>query len=221
MDKEKILPNLIQMVGKTSLSERTISDYAASIASLLTDDSQLTEEFFAAHVNILKSMDGNFSRDVAAQVEEVKKNLPNPQTPPAPHSANPQTDEKPEWAKDLEKRIQTLDEIQQNVQKQAQRNQLIEAIRNRATKKDASDDKTGWAANAGVLNNAIATIRIGDDDTIETVEKKLQEKYNSMCVEIFGSLNAVPGAGSEKNEPEIDWTAEKKRLQDDGRLPKD
>lgn len=221
MDKEKILPNLIQMVGKTSLSERTISDYAASIASLLTDDSQLTEEFFAAHVNILKSMDGNFSRDVAAQVEEVKKNLPNPQTPPAPHSANPQTDEKPEWAKDLEKRIQTLNEIQQNAQKQAQRNQLIESIRNRATKKDASDDKTGWAANAGVLNNAIATIRIGDDDTIETVEKKLQEKYNSMCVEIFGSLNAVPGAGSEKNEPEIDWTAEKKRLQDDGRLPKD
>nr|DAV89668.1 MAG TPA: hypothetical protein [Bacteriophage sp.] len=226
MDKEKILSGLkakIESSGeKITLSDRTISDYAAGIASLVSDETQLTEDFFNAHMGIIKSMNGNFSHDVAAQVEETKKNLANPQTSPATSPATPPSDEKPQWAKDLEKQIQTLSETQQNAQKQAQRNQLIESVRNRATKKDASDDKTGWAVNAGVLNNAIAVIQIEDDDTMETVEKKRQDKYNSMCVEIFGSLNAVPGAGGEKEDTGTDWiAAEKKRQQEAGRLPKD
>lgn len=222
MDKEKILPKLSQMLGKTSLSDKTINDYATSIASLLTDDAQLTEEFYTAHVNILKSMDGNFSHDVAAQVDEIKKNLPTPQTPPATPQVNPQTEEKPQWAKDIEDKFQALQESQQKAQKHALQTQLIESVRKRATNKDASDEKSGWAANAGVLNSAISLIQIEDTDTPETVEQKCREKYNAMCVEIFGSLNAVPGAGSGESENGTAWIAdEKKRLQESGRLPKD
>ena len=222
MDKEKILPKLSQMLGKTSLSDKTISDYAASIASLLTDEAQLTEEFYTAHVNILKSMDGNFSHDVAAQVDEIKKNLPTPQTSPATPPTTPPEDSKPQWAKELEEEIKSFKESQMKAEKQAQQKQLIESVRKRATTKDAFDEKSGWAANAGVLNSALSMIQVEDTDTPETVEQKCQQIYNSMCVEIFGSLNAVPGAGNGKNETGTDWIAnEKKRLQDSGRLPKD
>lgn len=221
MDKEKILPKLTEMVGKTSLSERTISDYAASVASLLTDETQLTEEFYTAHVNVLKSMDGNFSRDVAAQVEEAKKNLPNPQTPPVTPPEIQPAEEKPQWAKELDAKLNALVESQQNAQKQAQQNQLIESIRKRATTKDAADEKSGWATNAGLLETAIRLTRIDDTDTLETAEQKYQQEYNSLCKNLFGSIDAVPGAGGGKNDTTADWATERKRLQDSGRLPKD
>lgn len=183
------------MVGKTSLSERTISDYAASVASLITDESQLTEEFFAAHVNVLKSMDGNFSRDVAAQVEEVKKNLPNPQTPPVTPPATPPAEEKPQWAKEIEDQLKAFKESQLNAQKQAQRNQIFENIRKTALSKDSANEKSGWASNAGVLNVAFGTVQIEDTDTEETISQKCQAEYNKRYVEIFGKSDSVPGIG--------------------------
>lgn len=213
MDKEKILPKLTEVVGKTSLSGRTISDYAASIASLLTDDSQLTEEFYTAHANVLKSMDGNFSRDVAAQVEEAKKNLLNPQTPPATPPGTP-PEEKPQWAKEMEEQLKAFRESQQNAQKQAQQNQLIESVRKRATTKDASNEKSGWATHAGVLETAIRLTKIDDADTLETIEQKYQQEYNSLCKNLFGSSDAVPGAGGNQTAPEITAEERAKAIED-------
>lgn len=219
--KEKILQVLKEKVGKTSLSEKTISDYAASIASLLTDESQLTDQFYDAHVGIIRSMDGNFNHDVAAQVEEAKKNLPTPQTPSVTPPATPPAEEKPQWAKELEEQMRTFKESQLNAQKQAQQNQLIESIRKRATTKDASDEKSGWATNAGLLETAIRLTKIDDTDTLETAEQKYQQEYNNLCKNLFGSRSAVPGAGGGQNEETADWTTERKRLQESGRLPKD
>lgn len=203
MDKEKILPKLTQMVGKTSLSERTISDYAASVASLLTDEFQLTEEFYTAHANVLKSMGGNFSRDVAAQVEEAKKNLPTPQTPPAMPPATPPTEEKPQWAKDIEDQIKIFKEDRLYAQKQAQRNEIFENIRKIALSKDSANEKSGWASNAGVLNVAFGTVQIEDTDTEETISNKCQAEYNKRYVEIFGKSDSVPGIGMGGSASEI------------------
>lgn len=191
--KEKILQVLKEKVGKTSLSEKTISDYVNSIAVLVTDETQLTDQFYAAHVGIIKSMDGNFSHDVAAQVEEAKKNLPNPQTPPAP--ATPPAEEKPQWAKDLEAQMKTFNESQQNAAKQAQRSQIIENIRKTALTKDAANEKSGWASNAGILGMAIQLIQIEDTDTEETISQKCQAEYNKGYTEAFGTSEAIPGVG--------------------------
>lgn len=208
MDKEKILPKLIEKIGKTSLSDKTISDYATSIASLMTDEAQLTEEFFSAHATIIKSMDGNFSHDVAAQVEEAKKNLTPPQTPPTTPPATTPTEEKPQWAKDLEEQMKAFNESQQNAQKQAQRNALIESVRKRATTKDAADEKSGWAANTGVLETAIRLTTLDDTDTLETVEQKCQQEYNNLCKSLFGATGAIPGADG--GSARIEITAEER-----------
>lgn len=225
MDKEKILPELQKRIEnsgeKITLDPRTISDYVTNISILIPDETLLNDEFFNAHIGVLRSINGNVNHYVAAQVEEAKKNLPNPQTSPATPPATPPTEEKPQWAKDLEEQMKVFKESQQTAQKQAHQNQLIESVRKRATIKDTSDDKSGWAANAGVLETAIRLTKIDDTDTLETIEQKYQQEYNNLCKNLFGSSDAVPGAGGEKSEQTADWTAEKKRLQESGRLPKD
>lgn len=221
--KEKILQVLKEKVGKTSLSEKTISDYVNAIAVLVTDEAQLTDQFYAAHVGIIKSMDGNFSHDVAAQVEEAKKNLPNPQTPPAPTTppVTPPAEEKPQWAKDLEAQMKTFNESQQNAAKQAQRSQIIENIRKTALTKDAANEKSGWASNAGILGMAIQLIQIEDADTEEAISQKCQTEYNKRYTEAFGTSEAIPGVGGGGNSESTDWSEEKRRLQERGSLPKD
>lgn len=201
--KEKILQVLKEKVGKTSLSEKTISDYATSIAALVTDESQLTDQFYDAHVGIIRSMDGNFNHDVAAQVEEVKKNLPNPQTPPVTPPAIPPAEEKPQWAKEIEDQLKAFKESQLNAQKQAQRNQIFENIRKTALSKDSANEKSGWASNAGVLNVAFGTIQIEDTDTEETISQKCQAEYNKRYIEIFGKSDSVPGIGMGGGASEI------------------
>lgn len=210
--KEKILQVLKEKVGKTSLSDKTVSDYVAGIATFVTDESQLTDQFYTAHVNIIKSMDGNFSHDVAAQVEEAKKNLSNPQTPPT----TPPAEEKPQWAKDFETQMKTFIESQQSAIKQAQRTQLLESVKKTALTKDAANEKSGWASNAGVLDMAVQLIQIEDADTEETIFQKCQAEYNKRYVETFGKSDSVPGVGgggvavsAEERQKAIQANAEK------------
>lgn len=218
---EKILSELKLRVGKTNLSDKTISDHITAILPFITDEAQLTEQFYAIQVAAVKSMDGNFSRDVAAQVEEVKKNLPNPQTPPATLPLNPSTEEKPQWAKDLDARFAAIEQANLTSEKRAQRTQMLESIRKTATIKDIANDKSGWATNAGVLETAIRLVQIDDTDTVETIEQKCQQEYNVMYKSHFGAANAVPGVGNGGGSETADWSEERKRLQDRGSLPKD
>ncbi|MEF9922964.1 MAG: hypothetical protein RR854_00120 [Muribaculaceae bacterium] len=224
--KEKILSELKLRVGKTSLSEKTISDYIAGILPFITDEAQLTDQFYTTQVAAIKSMDGNFSHDVAAQVDEAKKNLvPTPPitpqtTPPITPQVTPPVEEKPQWAKDLDAKLSAIEQANLTAQKQAQRAQLIESVKKIALTKDAANEKSGWATNAGVLETAVRLVQIEDADTVETVGQKCQQEYNSLYKSHFGAANAVPGVGGGGRE-ETDWSEEKRRLQERGDLPKD
>lgn len=71
MDKEEILSEMENRVGKTSLSKRTLSDYVG--ANLPAAGTEPDEAFWVKHAGFLKSLDGNYSHDVSVKVEEFKK----------------------------------------------------------------------------------------------------------------------------------------------------
>ena len=78
MEKEQILSEMVAKLGKTSLSQRTISGYVEG--NLPTDGVEPDDAYWQKHVGFLKSLDGNFSHDVAHAVDEFKKNYkPNQQ----------------------------------------------------------------------------------------------------------------------------------------------
>ena len=78
MEKEQILSEITTRVGKTSLSQRTLTDYVNR--NLPAEGTEPDDAFWEKHVGFLKSLDGNYSHDVSTQVEEFKKNYkPNQQ----------------------------------------------------------------------------------------------------------------------------------------------
>lgn len=123
--------------------------------------------------------------------------------------------------KKISERQDRLEQADAAKSKQAQRSQLIENIRKSALTKDAANEKSGWASNAGVLNMALQLIQIEDTDTEETISQKCQAEYNKRYVETFGKSDSVPGVGGGGSAETTDWSEEKKRLQERGSLPKD
>lgn len=72
METEKIISTLKEKVGTTTLSDKSISDYVGK--NLLPEGTEPDDAYFNKHADILKSFTGNFNHDVAARVEEFKKN---------------------------------------------------------------------------------------------------------------------------------------------------
>lgn len=73
MTKEELLEKLIAKVGKTSLSERTLSAYAENTLKLVGDDSQVDDAFLEAHASILKTMEGQLSHEISSGIEKWKE----------------------------------------------------------------------------------------------------------------------------------------------------
>lgn len=93
MEKEKLISELKTRLGKTSLSERTLSEYVGNILPTIQSDEQVNDTFYAAHVGILKSLDGQLNKDVADRVKLAQSEWekahsvvpkPNPNPPAEP-----------------------------------------------------------------------------------------------------------------------------------------
>lgn len=143
MEKEQLLSELKSKLGTTSLSERTLGDYVANILPTVTSDEQVNDTFYAAHVGILKSLEGQFNKDVADRVKiaqsEWEKNHPKPQPNPNP---NP-TDPKNEPNKELEKMKAVIAAMQQKLDdadKATLAKNLLENVKSAMKAKGATDD---------------------------------------------------------------------------------
>lgn len=116
MEKEQLLSELKSKLGTTCLSERTLGDYVANILPTITSDEQVNDTFYAAHVGILKSIEGQLNKDVADRVKTAKseweKNHPTPTPNPNP---NP-TDPKNEPNKELEEMKAMIAAMQQKLE---------------------------------------------------------------------------------------------------------
>ena len=94
MEKEQILSAINEKLGNTNFSEKTISDYID--ANLPAEGTEPDDAYFNKHVGFLKSLYGNFSADVAKQVNEAKAKLkPAPAQKKEPEAKPEQTNETP------------------------------------------------------------------------------------------------------------------------------
>lgn len=143
MEKEQLLSELKSKLGTTSLSERTLGDYVANILPTVASYEQVNDTFYAAHVGILKSLEGQFNKDVADRVKiaqsEWEKNHPKPQPNPNP---NP-TDPKNEPNKELEEMKAMIAAMQQKLDdadKATLAKNLLENVKSAMKAKGATDD---------------------------------------------------------------------------------
>lgn len=91
MEQAQILTTLKEKLGNTSLSDRTLTDYVN--LNLPSEGNEPDDAYFTRHVGVLKSLQGNFSRDVAASVEDFKKNY-KPETKQTEHEHKEEHEDK-------------------------------------------------------------------------------------------------------------------------------
>lgn len=207
MEKEQILSTLNEQLGKTSLSSRTISDY---VDGFLPAEGESFD--FNKHVKILRSLQGNFSNDVAATVEDFKKNY-KPKTEPDPASGGDEA---------INKLLARLDALEKanadNV-----KNTMASALRNEVS----AMGKSLKVANEAIWEDAVSSISIGENTTADSLVAESKKAYEKMLRRYVGE-GAEPygktgrqGASKEAEQMAKDRReALKKKMQSRGRLPK-
>lgn len=207
MDKEQILSTLNGQLGQTSLSARTISDYVDN--NLAAEGSEFD---FDRHVKILKSLNGNFSADVAAQVEDFKKNY-------KPETSTTETQDKGEKS-ELEKRVEQLERANAEHAKNASANNLRAEV--------TAKGKSLKVANEAIWEDAVKAVQIGDNFTADDVTAEAKRIYERQLKRYVGE-GAAPygssnrqGASKEAEKEAADRReAFKARMRRSGKLPKE
>lgn len=168
MEKEQLLSELKTKLGTTSLSERTLSEYVGNVLPTITSDEQVNDTFYAAHVGILKSIEGQLNKDVADRVKTAKgeweKNHPTPTPNPNP---NP-TDPKNELNKELEEMKSTIAAMQQKLEaadKAKLSSDMMASVKSAMKAKGATDEAV-----------MLYTFKGENIDTTKSVEE-LTESY--------------------------------------------
>lgn len=206
MEKEQILSTLNEQLGQTSLSQRTISDYVDN--NLPAEGAEFD---FERHAKILKSLNGNFSADVAKQVEDFKKNYkPSDSTTETPKgSGDP----------DLLKRIEQLEGRLAESAKNATANNLRSEV--------TAKGKSLKVANEAIWEDAVKAVQIGDNDTAEDVTANAKKEYERLLKRYHGDGAAPYGSSgrqgaSKEAEKEMADRREafKEQQRRAGRLPK-
>ena len=211
MEKEQILSTLNEQLGKTSLSPRTINDYVDN--NMPAEGSEFD---FERHVKILKSLNGNFSADVAAQVtaqvEDFKKNY-------KPETSTTETHHKDEES-DLLKRIEQLE----NKLAESAKNASASTLRSEATAKG----KSLKVVNEANWEDAVKAVQIGDIDSADDVTDRAKKEYEKMLKRYYGEGTAPYGSSgrqgaSKEAEKEMADRREafKAKMRRSGKLPKE
>jgi hypothetical protein len=168
MEKEQLLSELKTKLGTTSLSERTLSEYVGNVLPTITSDEQVNDTFYAAHVGILKSIEGQLNKDVADRVKTAKseweKNHPSLNRNPNP---NP-TDPKNEPNKELEEMKSMIAAMQQKLEaadKAKLSSDMMASVKSAMKAKGATDEAV-----------MLYTFKGENIDTTKSVEE-LTESY--------------------------------------------
>ena len=162
---EKIYQKLLEKLGKTSLSERTVKTYAGQLAKTVTKDEELTDEVIAGAVEMLKALGGQYDHDLA---EAIKNNPPKP-APPKPD----------EPFKDYEKRIAELEEKSRQVEERYEKE--VKAVKLK-TVSDAVKKQlqSSGCTNSLVLELAFAKSSIDAEKSVDDNAKTVRELYDSL-----------------------------------------
>ena len=174
---EKIYQKLLEKLGKTSLSERTVKTYAGQLAKTVTKDEELTDDVINSAVEMLKALGGQYDHDLA---EAIKKNPPKPE-PPKPEPPKPEPP-KDEPFKDYEKRIAELEQKSREVEERY--NREVKAVKLK-TVSDAVKKQlqSSGCNNSLVLELAFAKSTIDADKSVDDNAKTVRDLYDSLFKE--------------------------------------
>lgn len=216
MEKEKLSSDLKGLVGENSLSDRTWNDYIDNtVLPYLPSEADKVQEYLVKHATTLKSINGQFSHDVAAKVNEAKKAfVQTPQTQPEPQKTeSAKKDEKPEWFAKYEQEFEQFKTEKANEAKALKQKQLLSTV--------TSKVKELGADNEDLLEMVIGSTQFAEnaseDDCIKQVKSKYDEKYSKLYGEgVRPALGSAAYTGNAKAAKE----AYKKHLEETGRLKK-
>lgn len=143
MEKEKLISELKSKLGTTSLSERTLSEYAANILPTIASDEQVNDTFYAAHVGILKSLEGQLNKDVADRVKiaqsEWEKTHPNPQPNPNPNPTEPKNEPNKEF-EEIKAALKAMQQKLDDAEKAKIANNMLDSVKSAMKAKGATDE---------------------------------------------------------------------------------
>lgn len=175
---EKIYQKLLEKLGKTSLSERTVKTYAGQLAKTVTKDEELTDEIIANAVEMLKALGGQYDHDLA---EAIKKNPPKPE-PPKPEPPKPEPPKPDEPFKDYEKRIAELEEKSRKQEERYERE--IKAVKLKELSESVKKQlQSSGCTNSLVLELAFAKSTIDVEKSLDDNVKSVRDLYDSLFKE--------------------------------------
>lgn len=179
MEKEQLLSALKAKLGTTGLSERTLSEYVANILPTITSDEQVNDTFYAAHVGILKSLDGQLNKDVADRVRtaqsEWEKNHPNPQPNPNPNPTDPKNEPNKD-NEELKAMIAKLTERLDNQDKRNAEKNLLDGVKSAMKAKGATDEAVMLYTFKGVSIDTTKSV----DELTESFLKDYDANYKTL-----------------------------------------
>lgn len=182
MTKEELLASLSAKLGKTSLSERTLSSYAENVLKLVDQDKQLDDAFVDAHVAILQSMGGQLSHDVSAIVN--KNNIPpTPQPTPQPQGGNSDLDEIRKLLSGMKEEYsslkQRMDDDAKNRSQAELRNKVSEAMKSKGAK------------NEYIIKQTLGQANFDEKKSVDELTEEYLKTYDANYKDCFGD-SATP-----------------------------
>lgn len=212
MEQEKILSTINDRLAsegiKTDGFQRSFNDYISH--NLPAEGTEPDDAYFDKHVTILKSFSGQFNHDVAAGVEEFKKNYkpePSKQDPPKPEpNENPEFDKLKKDFEDLQKRINERD----SSEKQAS---ILKNVKAELKKKGATDEY--------VLKKTLQGVTFDVEKPLGEIVKEMQSRYDAEFTECRGKgaapRNGGKGAEGKGKTKADDYWARKARKEGFGK----
>ena len=210
MEKEQILSTINEKLGNTNFSEKTISDYVDAFIPETEENPD-----FDKHVGFLKSLYGNFSADVAKQVNEAKAKL---QTPPA----NKQQPDDTRYAALEEKFVKLMGNYEKLTEQLAQKEskltqeQLMSQVKAEMKKQGATDEY--------VLKQTLRGVTLDVKKSVADLAKEMLTAYDSELTACRGKgaapRNGGDGGGGSKGKNAADsYFARKQKKEGWGKQP--
>lgn len=209
MEKEKILSTLNEKLGNTNFSDKTISDYVDAFIPTTDENPD-----FDKHVGFLKSLYGNFSADVAKQVNEAKEKL---KASPAGTREQPDDTRYTALEEKFDKLMGDYEKlVEQLAKKESERTQqqLMSQVKAEMKKLGADDEY--------VLRQTLRGLTLDEKKSAEDIAKELINAYDSELTACRGKgaapRNGGQKGGSGKNEADA-YFANQKKQQERGKQP--
>ena len=204
MEKEQILSTINEKLTaqgiKTDPWQRTYGDYLDR--NLPAEGTEPDEAYFDKHVEILKSLAGQYNHQFAKEVENFKKNYKPTPANNEPPKANPEPNkEDEEMRRQLADLTKRLDEKES---KQTQE-QLMSQVKAEMKKQGATDEY--------VLKQTLRGVTLDPKKSVADLSKELLTAYDSELTACRGK-GAAPrnggASGGSKDKPFGGYCAQKK-----------